>query len=102
MELSHFWPCWEAERGGLSWAWLRGLNRGVVEELEAQALHVAGVCRAVAAGAGEVWGAGVPGGTEAASWGHQAADWRAWSVGGLHPGPLAPDHGRAGPALYLR
>ena len=44
-----------------------------IQVLEADALNVASIGRAVATGA-EVWRGGVPGGTEAAGGGHQAAD----------------------------
>lgn len=70
---------------------------------EADALDVAGMCRAVAVGAGEVWKACVSGGTEAAtSRGHQAADRRTVCEGRglIYPGS-AFYHCRAGPALHV-
>lgn len=59
------------------------LNRWLVQVLEADALDVANIGRAVAAGA-EVWRGSVPAGTEATSGGHHAADGGAGRLM-LHP-----------------
>lgn len=80
--------------------WPGGGLLGVVDVPEADALDVAGVCRAVAAGAGEVWRACVPCGTEAATGrGQKAADRRAVCEGRgpMYPGAAFYRH-RAGPA----
>lgn len=77
--------------GQLDW-WL-------VQVLEADALDVASIGRAVAAGA-EVWRGGVPGGTEATGRRHQAADRGPGSLM-LHPESWFY-HRRAGPALHIR
>lgn len=59
----------------------RHSDQRFIQVLEADALNVASTGRAVAAGA-EVWRGSVPGGTEAAGGGHQAAD---GGAGHLHP-----------------
>lgn len=77
----------QGRSGHLDW-WL-------VQVLEADALDVASIGRAVTAGA-EVWRGGVPGGTEATGGRHQAADRGAGSLM-LHPESWFY-HRRAGPA----
>lgn len=65
--------------GGMGWG--HHSDEWFIQVLEADALNVASIGRAVAAGA-EVWRGGLPGGTEATGGRHQAADGRA---GRLHP-----------------
>lgn len=71
----------------------RHSDQRFIQVLEADALDVASIGRAVAAGA-EVRRGGVPGGAEAAGGGHQAAD---GGAGHLRP-ESGFDHGGAGPA----
>lgn len=66
--------------------------------LEADALDVASIGRAVTAGA-EIWRGGVAGGTEATAGRHQAADRGARGLM-LHPEAWFY-HCRAGPALHV-
>lgn len=71
------------------------LDWRLIQVLEADALDVASIGRAVTAGA-EVWRGSVPGRTEATSGRHQAADGGARSLM-LHPESWFYHH-RAGPA----